>query len=534
MNNGAKKAKNNLCRDFFRHATTRGKSPALFVDNRLWSYEELAQHVSSLAGWIKSVYPAGNTAIGILANRSIEAYIGLLAALWSGNTYVPLNKRLPTPYIQNIIDRAGLRCLIVDPGSSQTLGSLSGPAPHISPLTLVSPFQPLETPQKHILIPPEEISQHQPCLAPVAVSPETTAYIMFTSGSTGRPKGIAPTVSNVHWFLDATQERYCLNKTDRFSQFNDLSWDPSVFDLFSAWKVGATSYVVPNHQMFVPSHFIRKHELTIWYSGPVQIQQLRHMRQLTPNSFPSLRLSLFVGEPFLAESARAWQAAASNSVVENVYGPTETTVVCLGQPLQDSPDCVTPERGHLAIGTPYSGATVTIINEHGEQCPDDTVGEIAISGPLVTPGYWKDPELSRATFVTLAGGNVPCYLTGDLGYRTPHGIFHFVGRKDNQLQLFGVRVEPEEVEYSLRKITGIDEAAVIGWPTLNGLVTGLVAFVSPGPIDAKQVQKALSSQLPTHMIPSRFIVMNSLPRNHNHKVDRNHLNEFLRRQEEPS
>jgi D-alanine--poly(phosphoribitol) ligase subunit 1 len=522
----------NISYDFYRHACEQGQRTALYVDERKWNYAELAEQVACLAGWFKSRFPSGGANIGILANRSAEAYIGLLAALWSGNSYVPLNSRLPAPYLRTIINRAEVECLVIDHHTSPILNEPLFREQRA--LTLISPLEAVECSSGHLLIDRRIISSVPRLEAPVAVCSDQTAYIIFTSGSTGLPKGIAPTVANVAWFLNATQERYQLRENDRLSQFNDLPWDPSVFDMFSAWKVGAASYVVPSRQLFAPAHFIREHELTVWYSGPVQIHQLQRMNQLKPGSLPSLRLSLFVGEPLLREAALNWQRAACNSLVENVYGPTETTVVCLGQPFSDDPLCVTPERDHIAIGSPYHEAHVKIVDEQKYTLPDGEIGEIAIGGPMVTPGYRQAPELTAKSFVSLPGSKEHWYLTGDLGYRTTQGVFHFMGRKDNQLQVQGVRVEPEEVECHLRKISASAEVAVIGWPVEHGLVAGLTAFISPPQLEVEEIRRQLGTILPAIMIPKQIDILPQLPRNRNHKIDRNALRSILEeRQETP-
>jgi amino acid adenylation domain-containing protein len=515
----------NICFDFYRHACKRGEETALYVDGRAWSYAEVAAQVTRLAGWLRSCFPSCGANIGILANRSAEAYIGLLAALWSGNAYVPLNSRLPSSYLKALMSQAEVECLVVDHATLPILADAhfkDDPA-----LTLLSPLEFLETTCGHTLINPSAMTSVPALNKPAAVSAEQTAYIIFTSGSTGNPKGIAPTVANIAWFLDATQERYELHPEDRLSQANDLHWDPSVFDLFSAWKVGAATYVVPERQLFAPANFIREHALTVWYSGPVQISFLHKMQLLKPESLPSLRLSLFVGEPLLREAADSWQKAASNSLIENVYGPTETTVVCLGQPFSDNPACITPERNHVALGTPYREAQIKIIDEDRIALPDGEIGEIAITGPLVSPGYWHAPELTANSFVSLPESQQRWYLTGDLGYRTAEGIYHFIGRKDNQLQVHGIRVEPEEVEHHLHLITAADEVAVIGWPVENGLVTGLAAFTGPTHLATNEIKRQLARYLPAVMIPKTISTLKHLPRNQNHKIDRKALLSLL-------
>ncbi len=512
---------NNLVHDFFCHTCDSPERTALWVDERSWSYVELGKSVSSLAGWLRSRYPEGGVRVGILANRSAEAYIGVLAALWSGNVYVPLNNKMPVSYLAEIIARAELSAVVIDRGASSTAAELYSRNVGIS--DWITPCDTIWSDNKLTTVSQADISKTQPLTKPIAVAPEHTAYIVFTSGSTGTPKGIAPTVSNVAHFLDATQERYGLSANDRFSQCNDLTWDPSVFDLFSAWKVGAATYVVPDQQLVAPSHFIRHHQLTIWYSGPVQINLLKRMMQLKKGTLPSLRLSLFVGEPLLASAAAAWKNAACNSIIENVYGPSETTVVCLGQPYSEAPECLTQERGFVAIGRAYSCANVAIIDENRNFILNDQPGEIVISGPVVAPGYWNDPQLTKEKFVKLTGSDTRWYLSGDMGYRTENGIFHFLGRKDNQVQIHGFRVELDEVEYRLRNLTTTDEVAVIPWPVEHGLVTGLVAFIGPCHLPSDEIRRQLGKTLPAFMIPKRIHHLEELPRNQNHKIDRKAL-----------
>ena len=514
---------NNLSFDFYRQAQNQPEQMALWVDGRSWSYAELAEQVAPLAGRISARFPEAGVNIGIMANRSIETYVGLLAVLWSGNAYVPLNPKLPQSYLRTIIERAEIVCILADqPGSDLldaelrdglSLGILSPAQPH-NPIGMGTSFT------------SNDLAADSPLTAPVAVSPEQTAYLMFTSGSTGSPKGIAATVGNVAYFLKATQERYQLTSEDRFSQYNDLTWDPSIFDLFSAWKVGASVHVVPETQMFAPAHFIRAQKLSVWYSGPVLISLLEQMRQLRAESLPTLKLSLFVGEPLLEVAAENWQAAAPQSLVENVYGPTETTVVCTGQPYTRTSACLTPQRGYMAIGTPYTGCHVEIVDTQNNFLPAGEIGEIAIGGPIVTPGYWRDPQLTEQVFPTLEHpqlGQTRWYLTGDIGKRDTDGTFHFLGRRDNQVKLRSLRIELEEVEHHLRTATKSNEVAVFAWPVENGVTQGLLAFIGGSEIDNSRLRRTLPSHMPNYMIPAQFRFLPALPRNANGKIDRKAL-----------
>ena len=500
----------NLVNAFFNNAVATPENSALWVDGCDYSYKEISAAAFQSATWLADRYTE-RAHVGILASRHLEPYIGVLAALWCGHLYVPLSPNQPISYLRSIIKNAEIDCIIIDDSCQKLIdsGLLEGMAVDVFPVTL-----------------PEDADGAWPSFPPVPVLPNHPAYIMYTSGSTGTPKGIAATAANVRHFLQATQKRYQLRASDRLSQFNDLHWDPSVFDLFSAWEVGASVHVVPAGQLLFPTRFIQEHELTVWYSIPSQITMLDRGRLLKPGVLPSLRLSLFVGEPLTATMAATWQEAAPNSLVENVYGPTETTVVCTGQPFSNDPDCITDERGYVALGTPYDGMILDVIDPVSSKfVHPGSPGEIVITGPQMTPGYWHDPAKTAEKFVDLDHpdlGTRRWYLTGDQGYRTPENRFHFLGRIDNQVQVHGKRVELEEVESHLRQVTELDQVAVVAWPIIDGSAQNLYGFVE-GPGSENDLKKSLRERLPLHMVPKRVFFLEDLPRNRNGKIDRKTL-----------
>ena len=255
------------------------------------------------------------------------------------------------------------------------------------------------------------------------------------------------------------------------------------------------------------------------------------MNLLKPECFPSLRLSLFVGEPLTANAARQWSTAAPNSLVENVFGPTETTVVCMGQAFDPvRPEIITPKRGYVAIGEPYQGINVEIVNREHKFLTTGEVGELVITGPTVAPGYLDAPRLTAENFVELdhpvLGASI-WYLTGDRGYRDKDGIFHFLGRGDNQVQILGKRVELEEVEFHLRQAAGCEEAVVVGWPIKDGSVQGLIGFVGGTGVDAVHLKRELQNRLPAYMVPGKINILAEMPRNRNGKIDRKTIIKFV-------
>jgi D-alanine--poly(phosphoribitol) ligase subunit 1 len=246
---------NNLAEAFYYHSIATPERPALWVNNCEYSYGEIATKACQMVSSLAERFQGEKVHVGVFASRHLESYVGLLAALWGGHLYVPLNPRQPARYLRSVMVDAELKCIIADPSCKILLdkGLLQG-----LPTVVLAEDKP--NGKTHEI----DSFQKRELTAPHPVAANNLAYIMYTSGSTGTPKGIAATVGNVHHFLEASQSRYQLKADDRVSQFNDLYWDPSVFDLFSTWKVGASVHVVPETQLLFPTRFVEERQLSIY------------------------------------------------------------------------------------------------------------------------------------------------------------------------------------------------------------------------------------------------------------------------------
>ena len=283
----------------------------------------------------------------MLGGRTHEAVTGVLGAGFAGATYVPLLASHPPARLAALLERAELDALVVDAHGRAVLDAeaIAGVPDAVLDLS---------QPDALAAVAPSE--GPPPCY-----EPDDLAYIMFTSGTTGTPKGVMVMASNVDRFLAAMRERFEIRPGDRCSQFFELTFDLSVFDLFVGLGAGATLYMVDDKDRLAPCKFIQKHELEVWFSVPSSAALARRTRQLRPGSLPGVRLSLFCGEPLPAPLAEAWREAAPDSELENLYGPTEATVACLGMPCNESV-LETPERGSVAIGTPFADMEVAVID----------------------------------------------------------------------------------------------------------------------------------------------------------------------------
>jgi len=493
-----------LAYPFHQQACAQPDRLALYVDGASYSYGELASWVARAA---LALLPASK--VGVLASRSLGAYVGVLGACWCGAAYVPLDPKAPDERLIRIFKTVDLDALVVDEvGLARLTPALKAAAPTV------------------VL----DLSGHLESLpvdglrAPMHQKADDLAYILFTSGTTGVPKGVMITLCSVAQLFAAMRPRYCPVPSDRVSQTSALVFDVSVFEMFGAWSTGASVHVIPPTQLIAPTRFIAEQRLTIWSSVPSIAAFMRRMNMLKPGAFPSLRYSVFAGETLSYPLAEAWQRAAPFSIVENLYGPTEATVYCLGATVgPDFPP--TPGRKTIPSGLPLPGLEAAVLDDSLTFLPSGREGQLAISGGQLAKGYYADPELTRRRFPTLGG--MTWYLTGDLTLQDQRGVFHHLGRIDHQVNILGQRVELEEVEAHLRAVSGSDDVAAVAWPVQEGIAAGIVAFTSGVANTPEQLREGLLRSLPTYMVPQRIIQLDSLPLGSSGKVDRLALARYL-------
>jgi amino acid adenylation domain-containing protein len=518
---------------FLRSAAEYPTAPALIVRGKTLSYEALERKARIWAHAIIRALERPAYRVGVFAYRSETSYAGVLAALFSGAAFVPLNPTLPVRKTRDMVRLADLDAMLVDRACLAQLEAVLAD----------QPTRPL------ILIPDEDAPQLAGLsggvlggfdldgLGPLdelpAVLGDEMAYLLFTSGSTGQPKGVPVTHANVLHFIDVMSERYRITSQDRLSQTFDQTFDLSVFDLFMAWECGACVCAMQPIELLAPGSFLRKHGVTVWFSVPSLPTLMLKKNLLKPGSLPTLRWSLFCGEPLTRAAAEAWQAAAPGSIVENLYGPTELTIACFvyrWDPGQSPAQCV---NDIVPIGRPYPGLGALVLDQDRRPVPENEPGELYVCGPQTVPGYWRDSTKTAERFISLpieaaASLSMRFYATGDRVMRVAGGDYVYIGRMDHQIKVLGYRVELGEIEATLRRIPGVVEAVAYGWPAEGGTAQGITVFVSGTKIDPNQVKSASHELLPDYMSPREVFVLDHMPLNANGKIDRNALRARLK------
>ncbi|PJE94891.1 D-alanine--poly(phosphoribitol) ligase [Streptomyces carminius] len=498
---------------FRRTARHLPGAPALETAGHTMTYEELHRLAERTATALVRAVGGCPASVGLLASRSPVAYAGYLAALRLGAAVVPLNPAFPAARNTVVARAAAVEAVVSDDAGApyaQDVADAAGAAA-VRPAD-TGPGGPLAG------LPADPWSE------PYRGRPEDIAYILFTSGSTGEPKGVPIRHRNLGGYLASRAERYRVGPGSRLSQTFDLTFDPSVFDMFTAWTAGAALVVPRREEILRPAEFVTSRRITHWFSVPSVISLARRLRALPPAGMPGLRHSLFAGEQLTLDQAAAWAQAAPGSTVENLYGPTELTVTCTGYRLPAVPrDWPCTSNGTVPIGRPHPGLEAVLLTAEGT---GGTEGELCVRGPQRFDGY-LDPRHNSGAFVRLAAGRATAvtdapgpechYRTGDR-VRYEDGELTHLGRLDDQVKIRGHRVEPGEIEAVLRRHPRVREAVVLAVPGRGG--TGLHAFCVADGAEEPDLSDWVAAALPPYMVPERFSSVTGFPVNANGKTDR--------------
>lgn len=512
--------------DFLSYAAEHPDRPALVVSGRSWSYGTLADRARRIAAAITDQGASPAERVGVFAYRSETAYAATLGALCGGAAFVPLNRKFPVERTRAMVRRAELDAIVVDAASAAQLPAVLCDLGRRPRIIATEPATAAALSELGVRVDGIADNTIEPLATLPPVLSDDIAYLLFTSGTTGEPKGVGVTHANALHFLDAMAARYRLTPNDRCSQTFDQTFDLAVFDLFMAWSAGACVYAMQPIELLAPVRFVQKHELTLWFSVPSAPAVSMKKAALAAGSMPSLRYTLFCGEPLPDAVVQAWHAAAPASAIDNLYGPTELTIACLAHRWDVDTSPARAVNGIVPIGEPFPGLGALVVDDGLQPVNDGETGELLVCGPQVAPGYWRDPPKTAERFVELpiSPNRVKrFYRTGDRVVRTDQGDYAYIGRSDQQIKVLGFRVELGEIEAVLLREEGVAQAAAVGWPTEDGRALGIVAFAVGRELSPDSLLAAAHRTLPPYMVPSQLLLLDAMPLNSNGKIDRKAL-----------
>ena len=467
------------------------------------TYKQLHQQANQVAQALLPVVNSEQPHVGLLFEHDAAMIVAIMGVLTAGLTYVPLTPDLPFQRLLYILQDSQAQVLL-------THNPLFALAQKLTPAT-----------SKLINI--DDLKATPVAKLPVAISPDTHAYLLYTSGTTGQPKGVIQNHRNVLHFIRNYTNNLHINAHDRLSLLSTYSFDAAIMDIFAALLNGATLCPInlkDDYQAHSLKDLVRKQGITIYHSTPTVY---RHFISTLATSawFPKLRLIVMGGEEvYQADFAAYQQHLADHCLFVNGFGPTESTVTL--QYFLDKPS-LNPQPT-VPIGYPVAETEISWLDENGEET--EFYGEIAIKSNYIALGYWQQPGLTQAAF-PLDQHQRRYYRTGDLGRLRIDGSIEFNGRKDSQVKLRGYRIELSEIEAILQQHPAVKESTAMireDQPGLKQLVAYIVPpaqeLVIPTGHDFRQF---LKEKLPDYMVPSSIMILNAIPLLPNGKVNYHQL-----------
>ncbi|AEM41152.1 non-ribosomal peptide synthetase [Ketogulonicigenium vulgare] len=473
-----------------RHARLSPSHLALTDLHGPVSRAALAQQVNALASALAMAGVCPGDVVALMLPRDRRQLIAMLAVAVTGATWLSLDADGPRDRNAAILQDAAPALVLTDDRM-----------PHGLPAGL--PVLGLDRSGEAIGL---------PYLQPRAPQvPPQSAYVIYTSGTTGRPKGVVVPWSSLDNLLRSMMETLDFGPDERWLSATSVTFDISILELLLPVLAGGHLVLAPRGAQSDPgalAQLITDHSITMMQATPTFWQMFLGAGQ--GDALAGLRL-LCGGEPLSPPLAGRLLSHARALI--NVYGPTETTIWSSIHAVTAA-DC---EATSIPAGLPLANTQFYILDSALNAVAPGMPGQLAIGGAGVATGYLGRPDLTETVFLPdhfTAAAGARIYLTGDRARRDADGRITILGRNDGQIKIRGVRAELSEIEGALLQVPGVAQAAVKLWPADQG--TLLAAYLIPAEDsiltpDPGAIRAAVAGLLPQQLVPTRYMILDTLP-----------------------
>jgi amino acid adenylation domain-containing protein/non-ribosomal peptide synthase protein (TIGR01720 family) len=481
---------------FTEQAARTPVATALIFEGRRVTYVELEERANRLAHQLIGVGVGLETLVGLFVPRGVDMVVGMLAILKAGGAYVPIDPAFPDERVARIQDHTPLvvttdelRDRLPESGAKVMCLGETGTGP---------------------VTPPD-----------VTVTPDHLACVMFTSGSTGTPKGVQHAHrTTVRTFFGPSFLEFGADQV--FLQYSPVSWDAISLELWGALLHGGTTVLCPGQAPSLDTvvSLVMRHQVTaLWLSAGL----FNVLVDDFPEVFDVVRQVATGGEAASPGHIRKARQQFPRLRLAHCCGPVESMVFAASHLVAAHDD----GRPLIPVGRPLANTRFYVLDNDFNLVPPGVAGEWYVSGDGLARNYLDRPDLTAERFVANPFGppGSRLYRTGDLVRWRPDGLLEMLGRADDQMKIRGFRIEPGEIESVLVRHAGVAQAAVTVREDQPG-VKRLVGYVVPAGDNAcspAALRDFLSHDLPSHLIPSAFVLLDRLPLTPNGKVDRRAL-----------
>jgi amino acid adenylation domain-containing protein len=486
---------------FEKQVRCHGGRLALRSTTESWTYEELDRWVNRIASSVLEIRGDRLEPMALLLGEGASSIAGILGAHKAGKISLHLDASLQPERLQSLIEDSGAGLLLS--------GGAALPAARAAASAAGIPLLDIES---------ETVGRASEKPPGLYVPPDSPAYIIYTSGSTGRPNGVANSHRNLLWGTRENTRRNGVTEHDRILLVASPGSGQGT-GIFQSLLNGAALYPFDIEAEGLPKlrNWIQDEEITVYHSVPAVFRALvRTFRE--GDRFPKVRHFRLGGDTIRREDLQLFQRHFEPTCLMRIgYSCTETGVISChfigtATPIGDGP---------VPVGRVVEEVDVRLLDESGREVPEGEAGEITVRSRHLALGYWRRAELTRERFrPDPAGGPERIFSTGDMGRFRPDGFLVHLGRKDFQVKIRGFRVETGEVEAALRKLPGVEDAAVAAPPDASGekRLVGYVVWNGPS-LPWRTVRAELLKKLPDHMVPAAFVTLPRLPLTARGKVD---------------
>ncbi|MFD2176705.1 hybrid non-ribosomal peptide synthetase/type I polyketide synthase [Veronia pacifica] len=516
-----------LLKGFLSQVAECPDKPALITTEQQLSYHQLFDYARWVAWRLQKSGVKPGDRVALLLPKGWQQVAAVLGTLGCGATYVPLDDGLPEQRLVTLLESAVPQHIIVL--SDSTL-----------PIKLFSNIPVLPLPQWHDA---EQYLNDAVDFEFISSPPQQLAYIIYTSGSTGVPKGVMVDHRGALNTVLDINTRFNVTHQDVVFGLSALNFDLSVYDIFGTLSAGASLLLPDSEGTKDAAHWVElveKHQVTVWNSVPALCQMLlSQAASLEDSVLNSLRVVMLSGDWIPLSLPQEVSDLANRAELFSLGGATEASIWSIFYPVHK----VDSRWRSIPYGMPLANQGFHVLNSQLAPCPDWVIGELYITGAGLAKGYWQDQGKTTSAFIRHPVTGEMLYRTGDTGRFHPEGHIEFLGRNDDQVKVNGYRIELGDVEASLLALPMVKETLVIAVADLSD-VSGntrpakgaarrkqrLLAYCVINQSATTDDESAitamkgeLSRSLPDYMIPSHFILLNSMPLTANGKVNRRAL-----------
>jgi len=462
---------------FSKKAKEQPDKPAVVSSRKNLSFKELDELSNKIGNRLRQLGAKPDKLIAVITEKGWEQVPVVYGILKAGSAYLTIDPEFPKERIKQLL--------------------IDGEAEIVLTQSWLKDDLELPAGIKCLCVDNKDFDDSQSTALEPVQKPENLAYVLYTSGSTGAPKGVMiEHRSVVNRMLDVN-ERYGIKNTDSAIALTALQHDLSVYDLFGMLIAGGSIVIPDNDKRLDPAHWAEimlNHKVTFWNSVPAFLEMFvdylenKKDKNLVPDSF---RMVVLSGDWISVSLPGRLKALLPTIQIIGSGGPTETTIWDIYNFIGE----VDPNWKSIPYGKPLTNASYYVMKDNLEECPDYVVGELCIGGVGLARGFWKDEAKTDEKFITHPVTGERIYKSGDIGFCRSDGMIQIAGRKDFQVKIRGLRVEPGEVESMLEKNPEIKDAVVtaVGESQTDKRLIGYI--VPATPFEETEVKPQETSQL---------------------------------------